>query len=245
MNPFSITSHLSKSLASAAIALSLLLSSTPTPVAAAQTVPVKLVRTTIKEVVASNHLEINVNYPQVISPTAKLTGFNAAAQKQATDIVANFKSETPVPSADAPVLTSTVQMDYQVMHNRKGLLSLRSLVGFYTAGAAHPNSYSVVINYDVDAGKGIDLVDLFKPETKYLEILSIFCTANLKRRGRLDFPEGAEPRLENYDAWNITPRGLLINFDPYQVTPYAAGPQQCLVPIATLSKSLKDPARLR
>ena len=46
---------------------------------------------------------------------------------------------------------------------------------------------------------------------------------------------------ENYRSWNITPKGLQITFDDYQVTPHAAGPQQVLVPYATL-KALIDPA---
>ena len=230
-----------------AVAVSLIASILPTlPIPAiAQSVPVKLARTTLKELIADKHIEIRMTYPQVISPTVKLEGFNALAKKQATDIVASFKSETEPPPADAPTLTSTLESDYQLMHQRKGLLSVRSTVYFFTAGAAHPNTYSTVINYDMTEGKALDLVDLFKPDVKYLDVLATYCRANLKRRARLDFPEGADPKLENYDAWNITARGLLINFDPYQVTPYAAGPQQCLVPYAVLNKSLKEPARYR
>ncbi len=209
------------------------------------TAPVKLIAVTIKEVVADRHIEIDAKYPQVVSPTAKLINFNAAALKQATDIVTNYKTETEPPPAELSEVTSTLQISYKVVYNRKGLLSILSTVGYYMAGAAHPSSYTTVINYDVTEGKGLDLVDLFKPDVNYLDLVSTYCKANLKRRGRLEFPEGADPKPENYDSWNITSRGLQFNFDDYQVTSHATGPQQCVVPIATLSKVLNDPARLR
>ena len=38
------------------------------------------------------------------------------------------------------------------------------------------------------------------------------------------FPDGAEPRPENYQVWNFDFNGLLITFDQYQVMPYAYGP---------------------
>lgn len=207
--------------------------------------PVKLTAITITKVIEDKHIEVEAKYPQVVSPTAKLVNFNAAALKSADDIVTHFISETEPPPADLSEVTSTLQISYKVLYNRKGLLSVLSNVGYYAAGAAHPSSYSTVINYDVAEGKGLDLVDLFKPDTQYLDLLSTYCKATLKRRARLEFPEGADPKPENYDSWNITTRGLQINFDDYQVTSHATGPQQCVVPIATLSKVLKDPARLR
>jgi hypothetical protein len=48
------------------------------------------------------------------------------------------------------------------------------------------------------------------------------------------FSDGAKPMPENYDNWNITPDGLLITFDMYQVAPGASGPLQVLVPYAQL-----------
>jgi hypothetical protein len=40
--------------------------------------------------------------------------------------------------------------------------------------------------------------------------------------------------VENYRNWNITPDGLMITFDEYQVAPYAAGPQTVTVPYSEL-----------
>ena len=51
--------------------------------------------------------------------------------------------------------------------------------------------------------------------------------------------KGAAPELTNYDNWTITKKGLGITFDPYQVGPYAAGPQHVLVPYSALKEIIK------
>ncbi|HXR98967.1 MAG TPA: RsiV family protein, partial [Pyrinomonadaceae bacterium] len=52
--------------------------------------------------------------------------------------------------------------------------------------------------------------------------------------------KGAAAKADNYQGWTITKRGLGIYFDPYQVGPYAAGPQFVLVPYSDL-KDLINP----
>ncbi|HEX8097752.1 MAG TPA: RsiV family protein, partial [Pyrinomonadaceae bacterium] len=50
----------------------------------------------------------------------------------------------------------------------------------------------------------------------------------------------AAPEAENYKVWNVTRKGVFVTFDPYQVGPYAAGPQYVLVPFSAL-KSIMRP----
>jgi hypothetical protein len=47
--------------------------------------------------------------------------------------------------------------------------------------------------------------------------------------------EGAGPKEENYKNWNISPKGLEISFDPYQVASYAAGPHEVTIPLSALT----------
>jgi hypothetical protein len=55
-----------------------------------------------------------------------------------------------------------------------------------------------------------------------------------------EIQNGAAPNAKNYQNWTITRKGLGINFDAYQVGPYAAGPQYVLVPYSSL-KDLINP----
>jgi hypothetical protein len=113
---------------------------------------------------------------------------------------------------------------------------------FYSDTAAHPGLYSITLNYDLGQGRELSLGDLFVPESDYLEALSEHCKAELQKQPYSDsfFLDGAQPTQENYRNWNITPDGLMITFDEYQVAPYAAGPQTVIVPYEGLA-GLIDP----
>lgn len=113
---------------------------------------------------------------------------------------------------------------------------------FYSDGAAHPGSYSAILNYDLGQGKELALADLFLPNSDYLGAISTYCIAELSKQEFFEgsFEDGALPKPENYTRWNITANGLLITFDEYQVAPHAAGPQQVLVPYVELESAI-DP----
>jgi hypothetical protein len=95
-------------------------------------------------------------------------------------------------------------------------------------------------------GKQLNLADVFKPGAKYLQSLASYCIADLKKQGKdkglLDeeIEKGASANIKNYQSWTITRKGLAINFEAYQVGPYAAGPQFVLVPYSNL-KDLISP----
>jgi hypothetical protein len=116
---------------------------------------------------------------------------------------------------------------------------------FAYLGGAHPGMFYVAINYDTTTGKTLALADLFKPGTDYLGLISSLCIADLQTRESLsaeDFAtRGAAPLAENYQVWSVTPQGLLIVFQEYQVGPYAAGAQSVLIPYDALAGQL-DPA---
>jgi hypothetical protein len=120
------------------------------------------------------------------------------------------------------------------------LVSIKFDVGSYYQGAAHPNSYSDVINYDLKNGKQLKLGDLFKPGAKFLQTIATYCMGDLKKQAKEkglsddQIEDGAKPSAENYQSWTITRKGLGITFDAYQVGSYAAGPQFVIVPYTSL-----------
>ena len=112
----------------------------------------------------------------------------------------------------------------------------------YTGGA-HPFTTHAALNFDLTAHRPLELAELFRAETGYLEIIAGYCTEQLRQRPEIGFEgfeDNAAPREENYRVWSITPHGLLITFEEYQVAPYASGAQQVLVPYAVLEAAL-DP----
>jgi hypothetical protein len=144
----------------------------------------------------------------------------------------------------APVMNngSTLNVKYTLLSQIDDLWSFKFDFAFYSDGAAHPGLNSITLNYDLAQGKELALADLFLPNTDYLGAISKYCIAELSKQPFFDSPfaEGAQPKPENYRNWNITPDGLLITFDEYQVAPYAAGPQTITVPYSELN-SLINP----
>jgi hypothetical protein len=198
------------------------------------------------ETLETPKLTIEVDKPVLRGDAALIENFNTAADKIIEDTAGNFKSDTLTyqTGSDLPpdiaALGSYMDVGYQFFTPTESLLSISFGVDWYSAGAAHPNSYSRTLNYDLDSGTVLALADLFKPDAPFLEALSAYSVKVLTEKGTLMFPDGAQPSDENYQNWNLTLDGLLITFDDYQVAPHVAGPQQVVIPYAELT-DLIDP----
>ncbi len=137
---------------------------------------------------------------------------------------------------------SFLESGYTLLSPPGPVLSLLFSFFFYSDGAAHPNGYTIAYTYDLEAGRALALADLFTPGADYLAVIAAYCKTDLSARnmGFDDgFSQGADPTPENYRNWNITPEGLRITFDAYQVAPYASGPQVVTIPYAELSSLLR------
>ena len=67
---------------------------------------------------------------------------------------------------------SDLDVSYTVALAQDDLVSVKFDVSSYYQGAAHPNSYSDVLNYDLKNGKQLKLSDLFKPGAKFLQTIA-------------------------------------------------------------------------
>jgi len=207
----------------------------------------------IKEANKEKHYTVDAEYPQ-IEGDARFDKFNREARSLISKDVAAFKtaetaSETdPGTETPAETLNSSLNVGYEIRCATDDLISVAFTESDYERGAAHPNSSTTVLNYDVKNGKKLALADLFNARTNYLNAISTYCIKELKDRSKKDkdsmlddemMKSGASARADNYKAWAITKKGLWITFDPYQVAAYAAGPQYVLVPYSALKDLIK------
>ena len=221
------------------------------------TTAAEIISRQVKEKNKKLNYEIDAQYPQLTGVTdPNYDKFNQNIRSLITRKVSDFKKEM-TPSADEPApdsanetstesLGSEITIGYEVALAKDDLIGVEFTVSSYSAGAAHPNSYTEVVNFDLKNGKALKLADLFQPNAKYLRTLSGYCIQELKKQQGADamldddwVQKGAAPELTNYDNWTITKKGLGITFDPYQVGPYAAGPQHVLVPYSALKDIIK------
>ena len=213
---------------------------------------VEIVSKQIKESNKKLVYEIAAQYPQLTGGNnPNFEKFNQAARASVTRKVAGFKKDVQPEGEDIEPppensMGSDLSVNYEVLLAQDDLVSVKFVVSSYFQGAAHPNSYSDVLNYDLKNGKQLKLGDLFKPGAKFLPTIATYCIGDLKKqaqaKGLLEdqIESGAAAKSDNYESWTIARRGLGIHFDAYQVGPYAAGPQFVLVPYSTL-KDLINP----
>lgn len=214
---------------------------------------VELIAKQVKESNKKLMYEIAAQYPQLTGGNnPNFEKFNQAVRVPVTKRIAGFRKDmAPEAGAEPPLegsMRSDLSIGYTVVLAQDDLVSIKFDVYSYFQGAAHPNSFSETINFDLKNGKQIKLSDLFKPGVKYLQAMANYCIADLKKQSqekKLELPadqiaDGAAPKATNYESWTITKAGVGINFDPYQVGPYAVGPQFVLVPYSTL-KDLINP----
>ena len=215
---------------------------------------VEIVGKQIKETNKRLMYEVAVQYPQFAGGSnPNFEKFNQLVRGSVTKKVTEFKKEMQPEEGDEPrpegSMGSDLSVGYIVALAQDDLVSIQFDIGSYYQGAAHPNSYTEVVNYDLKNGKQLKLADLFKPGAKFLQAISAYCIADLKKQQAGDkgkalldseIENGAAPTAKNYQSWKITRKGLGVNFDAYQVGPYAAGPHYVLVPWANL-KDLINP----
>jgi hypothetical protein len=207
----------------------------------------EIVAKQIKESNKKLMYEVEVQYPQFTGGSnPNFEKFNQAVRAVVTKKVAEFKKDMTPQEGEEPrpegSMGSDMGIAYEVALARDDLISVEFDIGSYYQGAAHPNSYTETVNYDLKNGKQLKLSDLFQPGSKYLQTLAQYCIADLKKQSKAkgdalpddQIQSGAGPSAKNYQSWKITRKGLGINFDSYQVGPYAAGPQYVLVPFANL-----------
>jgi len=197
--------------------------------------------------------EINASYPQIAGTSnPNFEKFNQAVRGSVLKSIAEFKKNmAATPDQQPPPedsMHSDLTIDYEIGLAQDDLVSVLLFISSYYQGAAHPLGNSDSINFDLKNGKVLKLSDLFKPGAKYLPALSAYCISDLKKQSKakqdmLDdtsINNGASPNAKNYKTWTIRRNGIGVEFDAYQVGPYAAGAQTVIVPYSTV-KDLINP----
>ena len=142
---------------------------------------------------------------------------------------------------------------FKIVHCNSKFLSISYHIGWYGAGAAHPNSDYSTYNFALlDRVYPLELADFFSNENEALRIISKVCIEQLckehwkKTNERPDqetidwFEKGAGPELQNFSAFTVSDDRFTFYFPPYQVGPYAAGEWNVDVSFYELFETLRE-----
>lgn len=200
-------------------------------------------------------LEVETTAPQLAGEDAGRAGkFNQAVTafvaqrtgefKKAVDEMAredaalaakSGKEQSPPPSSQG----NSMDVGYEVVAANKDFISALFYFSEFTGGA-HPNTTTASFTYDLNRNAVANLSDLFLPRSNYLKVISDYAIRELKKVKTVsDAETGAAAKPENFHSWNITPAGLKITFDRYQVGAYAVGEHEVVVPYSVLKPIIK------
>ena len=198
-----------------------------------QLLKIKLIE--IKEV--GDKYEIQINYPEFfgsVFPEAEKTA-NLFLKNRFEDDIKRLKDDLVENIVDTPGLKSSIETNYEEIMLTDKLASIRFDNSQYGAGAAHPNSFYSVFNYDFEKNEQIELVDLFSPGSDFLPIISDLALQDIKEQLKgvaltsiVDeeiFKAGLEPNINNFSDFNFDEEKITFVFDPYQFKAYPISPQ--------------------
>ncbi|CAN5290374.1 hypothetical protein BH18ACI2_BH18ACI2_10210 [soil metagenome] len=132
-----------------------------------------------------------------------------------------------------------VSGSYDVIYATDDLISIRFTADTYGWGAAHAVQFYRVINLDLKTGRPVNLSRLFKPRSNYVQTLSAYCYDDLKKQINYVLEDNFEREIKNaLQNWNVTEKGLLINFEECQVAGCAAHELEVVVPYIEIKEML-------
>lgn len=139
-----------------------------------------------------------------------------------------------------------IERDIRVVRNDGDVVALVLEESSYLGGA-HPNRVVVFHNVDARSGQVIRLADLVRPET--LDGLATVVTSAV--RDRLGVASGGslveaglmDEVLPLPASALLTREGVLLEYNPYEIAPYAMGAIRARVPWGDLAALLREPDR--
>ncbi len=206
--------------------------------------PIWVIDRTVFEEAMEPRYKINGVWPNLVGPEDTVATFNNESDRLSQQICDDFltgvndRAIGVEGSGEAPI--STLIYNYTTTYSDENIFSFYLDFDQYIALSAHPFPFSVGLNYDAQQSDFIQLGDLFLVDVDYIEKLEAYVDTDLTDRG-FGYEVGtAGEVMRERENWNMLPEGLRINFDVYEVAPYAAGPQYILISWVELSEIL-DP----
>lgn len=213
---------------------------------------VKVIQTassTLKKFSKENEIiSVNVTYPNILGSSKEITQANDFIKNEIDKKIESFENDAKESSqADIGLpkeIKSTVTGSPAVEESNDRYTSIFMGMEWYLRGSAHPSHSIYTYIYDYKKNSLVSINDLFKNGSDYLTVLSTLSKEDLllqSKEGDLGYiydesfvKEGTTPIKDNFAKILPLKDGLAIYFDEYQVAPYAAGPQQVVIPYAKL-----------
>lgn len=189
--------------------------------------------------------DIDVYYPQIVGTDERLP---IRSVNQHLKDLATKKYHWPLNASKAeldyarenhPGVFNTVTVTYDVGVATDSFLSIHFIGYSFAAGARNSVQENSTVNYDLVSGRPLKLSELFKPGSKYLEFLSLYCEDEIARNvGKAPSKNAIAARADNFDSWQINSHGITFNFDACKLFDCEVGDQTVDIPFSELKAFL-------
>lgn len=180
---------------------------------------------TIKKTSETRELKLSLQYPE-------LTGLeNSQVEKKLNSKFAGLAREAGDRGLQAGKMMIEEQLargmkaeafyDYRVEYNQKGIISIAFLDYIYSGGA-HGLTVQSSYTIDLKTGTVYELKDVFKAGTDYVSIISSEVKKQMGEREMTGYLPPFEAIRPDQDFF-LSNNGLVVYFQAYEYTPYAAG----------------------
>jgi len=190
--------------------------------------------------------QIVIDQPVLVSSIGRVESFNNAVDEFVKESITSFMSMRvsnqpiiPLPTEMA-VEPDKLTISYEVLAYSDGIIGVQLTEEVAPALSANYTIYHKSINYQIVNGKPLQIQDLFKSGTSYLEDMSNYVSAELKREDRLEFPDNVLVNLKLNPVWNLVTGGVLITFDQDTVSRHPLGPSTVFVPFTALPDDFSE-----
>lgn len=207
--------------------------------------PVQVIDRTISEQSDSPFYSIEGSWPNLCGPEPVTGPFNSQADLLVDAVQEGFFAAVSESGqgfegeGEAPL--SSLTIDYEVTYEDGTLFSFYLKFDQYVAVSVHPFPFSYALNYDANQNNFITFEELFLPGADPIQEIGKRMDPVLASRD-FGYESGrAAEVMRQRENWNLLPGGLRINFDVYEVGPYAVGPQLVLISWEELAQIL-DPS---
>jgi hypothetical protein len=159
---------------------------------------------------------IGIAYPQLVGlPGAGALAFNRAVAAFAARQAAEFRQSV------SPGDRASLDLDYNILLATDELVSVE-LNGLTDYGGAHPNTIYEGFTYELHSGRAVQFAALFKRAAAYTPLLRRLALADMAAQGKHlagpdDEPFTGEGYAEEWHAWGLAPRGLVLYYSLPQV----------------------------
>ncbi len=191
----------------------------------------------------NGHMSINILYPSI-----GRSDVDSDIRQWVTEIADSFErsfdhEQLIAEIGSMPEMVNDpieLQADYTISRPSQKALSITFELWNHVGGP-HPNLDVITLNYSLINGQRLSLSDIFALPDVALKLMSSVTRSVLQERygmGRTQMLyRGTEPLVENFSSLTLTPTGIIVNFQPYQVASWEMGVQTVDITLEDLEKA--------